>query len=90
MTFERAIIYSALSEADLEAAKTYDTYADELLNLPEFAGWTLPAPIIQKYGDALQEIEQSQIVVSPALKQERINEIHTRAMEEVLESGHAA
>jgi hypothetical protein len=83
-TFERAIIYSALSEADLEAAKTYDTYADKLLDLPEFAGWTLPGSIIQKYGDALREIEQSQIVVSPAMQQERINEIHTRAMEEVL------
>jgi hypothetical protein len=83
-TFERAIIYSALSEADLTAAKTYDTYADELLKLPEFAGWTLPASIIQKYGDALREIEQSQIVVSPALQQERMNEIHTRAMEEAL------
>jgi hypothetical protein len=83
-TFERAIIYSALSDADLEEAKTYDTYADKLLDLPEFAGWTLPASIIQKYGDALREIEQSQIVVSPAMQQERINEIHTRAMEEVL------
>ena len=83
-TFERAIIYSALSDADLDAAKTYDTYADKLLDLPEFAGWTLPASIIQKYGDALREIEQSQIVVSPAMQQERINEIHTRAMEEVL------
>ena len=83
-TFERAIVYSALSEADLEAAKTYDTYADELLKLPEFAGWTLPGSIIQKYGDALREIEQSQIVVSPAMQQERMNEIHTRAMEEVL------
>jgi len=83
-TFERAIIYSALSEADLEAAKTYDTYADELLKLPEFAGWMLPESIIQKYGDALREIEQSQIVVSPALQQERMSEIRTRAMEEVL------
>jgi hypothetical protein len=83
-TFERALIYSALTDADLEAAKTYDTYADKLLDLPEFAGWTLPAPIIQKYGDALREIEQSQIVVSPAMQQERIHEIHTRAMEEVL------
>jgi hypothetical protein len=83
-TFERAIIYSALSEADLEAAKAYETYADELLKLPEFAGWTLPEPIIQKYGDALREIEQSQIVVSPAMQQERVHEIRTRAMEEVL------
>lgn len=83
-TFERAIIYSALSEADLEVAKTSDTYADNLLELSEFAGWTLPASVIQKYGDALQEIEQSQIVVSPAMRQERINEIHARAMEETL------
>lgn len=83
-TFERAIIYSALSDADLEAVKTYDTYANELLELPEFAGWTLPASIIQKYGDALREIEQSQIVVSPAMQQERIYEIQTRAMAEVL------
>jgi len=83
-TFERAIIYSALSEADLQTAKTYDTYANDLLELPEFAGWTLPASIIQQYGDALREIEQSQIVVSPALQQERINEIQARAMEEVL------
>jgi hypothetical protein len=83
-TFERAIIYTALSDADLEAAKTYDTYANDLLNLPEFAGWTLPASVIQKYGDALREIEQSHIVVSPAMQQERLNEIHTRAMEEVL------
>lgn len=83
-TFERAIIYSALSDAELEAAKTYATYASDLLALPEFAGWTLPASIIQKYGDALREIEQSQIVVSPALRQERINEIQARAMEEAL------
>jgi len=83
-TFERAIIYSALSEADLELAKTYDTYASDLLELPEFAGWTLPASIIQKYGDALREIEQSQIVVSPAMQHERINEIQARATEETL------
>jgi len=83
-TFERAIIYSALSEADLEIAKTYDTYASDLLELPEFAGWTLPASIIQKYGDALREIEQSQIVVSPTMQQERISEIQARAMEEAL------
>jgi hypothetical protein len=83
-TFERAIIYSALSDAELETAKTYDTYVNDLLDLPEFAGWTLPESIMQKYGDALREIEQSQIVVSPAMQQERINEIQTRAMEEVL------
>jgi len=83
-TFERAMIYAVLSEEDVQLARTYDTYVNDLLELPEFAGWTLPATIIQKYGDALREIEQSQIVVSPAMQQERINEIQARAMEEAL------
>lgn len=83
-TFERAIIYTALSEADLEAAKTFETFASDLLALPEFAGWTLPASIIQKYGDALRELESSQIVVSQSMQQERVHEIRTRAMDEVL------
>lgn len=86
-TFERAWIYQVLSPADLEAVPTYETLAAELLELPEFAGWTLPSTVIQKYGDALQDIEQSQIVVSPGMRQERIHEIQSRAMEEVLGEG---
>jgi hypothetical protein len=52
--------------------------------LPEFSGWTLPISVVQKYADQLQEVEQSQIVVSSTLKQERINEVQARALEEVL------
>ncbi|MGE3539506.1 MAG: hypothetical protein AB7N91_19005 [Candidatus Tectimicrobiota bacterium] len=84
VTFARGIIYSALSEADLEAARTFEPFATDLLALPEFAGWTLPTSIIQKYGDALRELESSQIVVSQSMRQERINEIQARAMDEVL------
>lgn len=82
--FDQALIYTALSEADLQAASTFDTYAKDLLELSEFGGWTLPATVIQKYGDALRDIEGSQIVVSQAIRQERINEVYERAMDEVL------
>jgi hypothetical protein len=83
-TFERSIIYAVLSAEDLQEAKAYDDHAADLLALPEFAGWTLPAPIIQKYADQLQEMEESQIIVSPALRKERQAEIYARATEEAL------
>jgi hypothetical protein len=83
-TFDKAIIYSVLSEADLQEAQAYTDHAEDLLEMPEFAGWTLPTSIIQKYGDQLREIEESQIIVSPALKQEQINEVYARAAEEAL------
>lgn len=83
-TFDRAWIYTELSAAELEAAKAYTSHAGDLLNMEEFAGWMLPAAIIQKYGDALQDLEQSQIVVSPAMQRERQNEIYEQAMDEVL------
>lgn len=83
-TFEKAIIYTVLSEADWQEASAYGDHATDLLALPEFAGWTLPATIVQQYADQLREIEDSQIVVSPTLKQERINEVYARATEEVL------
>lgn len=83
-TFDQALIYSVLSPQDLEAAKAYTAHAADLLELPEFAGWTLPEPIIQKYGDALEATESSQIVVSPTMQQERINTVYEQAMTEVL------
>ena len=83
-TFERGLIYAVLSAADLQEATAYDDHAADLLALPEFSGWTLPAPIIQKYADQLQEIEESQIIVSPALRKERQAEIYARATEEAL------
>jgi hypothetical protein len=83
-TFDQALIYTELTPADLEAAKAYESHAEDLLGLAEFAGWTLPASVVQKYGDELQEIESSQIVVSPTMQRERMNQVYERAMEDVL------
>jgi hypothetical protein len=83
-TFERSLIYTVLSDADLQEASAYTEHASDLLDLPEFAGWTLPETIVQKYGDELYSLEESNIVVSPALQRERVNAVYARAAEEVL------
>lgn len=82
--FDQPLIYSVLSEDDLRQAEAYTEHAGDLLELPEFAGWTLPAHLVQKYGDLLRDIDDSQIVVSDAVKQDRINEIYAQATEEIL------
>ena len=84
VTFDQALIYSALSEDELAAVDAYETHAADLLALPEFGGWTLPAPIIQKYGDQLHDIEESNIVVSQSTKGMRVNAIYEQALEETL------
>ena len=83
-TFDRPIIYTVLSAADLQEASAYTEHASDLLDIPEFAGWTLPDTIIQKYGDELYNLEESHIVVSPAMQRERVNAVYARASEEVL------
>ncbi|GIX47492.1 MAG: hypothetical protein KatS3mg131_1703 [Candidatus Tectimicrobiota bacterium] len=83
--FERPIIYAALSEADLQEAAAYRDRPAEILELPEFAGWTLPDSVTQKYGDRLRDIEESPLVVSEMTQQERIQEVYAQALEEVLD-----
>ncbi|MCZ6873048.1 MAG: hypothetical protein O7G88_05900 [bacterium] len=82
--FDQAFIYSVLSAAELEEARTSTDHSKALLDLPELAGWTLPMSIVQKYADMIREIEDSQIVVSSSLKDERIGQIYAQASEEVL------
>lgn len=84
VTFEKAIIYTALSEAELQEAEAYAHHASDLLDLPEFAGWVLPASIIQKYGDELHHLTESQIVVSEVTQRQRVSAIYERAAEEAL------
>jgi hypothetical protein len=84
LTFEKAIIYTALSETELQEAEAYGHHASDLLNLSEFAGWMLPTSIIQKYGDELHHLEESQIVVSEVTQRQRVSAIYERAAEEAL------
>jgi hypothetical protein len=83
-TFETPLIYTALSNDDLQEARAYAHHAEDLLEVPEFAGWTLPETVIQKFGNQLRDLEESQIIVSEAVQQERMQEIYAQATEEVL------
>jgi hypothetical protein len=84
MTFEKAMIYTALSEADLQESEAYTHHASTLQDLPQIAGWQLPNSIIQKYADELRNLEESQIVVSEVTQRQRVSAIYEQAAEEAL------
>ncbi len=84
VTFDRAIIYTALPDNEIERIETYEPFVDDLLNIPEFAGWRLPDAMLQSYGDQLRDLDESQIVVSEAAKRERISAVYEEATEEAL------
>lgn len=86
-TFEKAMIYAALSEDDQREAQAYTHHAQDLLDVPEFAGWTLPETVIQRLGDQLRDLEESQIIVSEAVQQQRIREVYAQATEQALSAG---
>ena len=81
---ETGAIYEALSPQELELARAQDAHASDLLELPELAGWTLPESVVQTYADALAEIDESKIVVSEAMRRERVDRVFESAMQEVL------
>ena len=87
---ETGAIYEALSPEELEMARAQGTHAAELLNLPELSGWTLPESVLREHADALAEIDESKIVVSEAMKRERVDRVFENAMQEVLGEGPRA
>lgn len=84
VTFNQAIIYTALPDNEIEHLDVYEPFVDDLLNVPEFAGWRLPDAMLQTYGDQLRDLEQSQIVVSEMAKRERMSMIYAEASEQAL------
>ena len=81
---EAGAIYEALSPQELEMARAQSDHAEDLLELPELGGWTLPESVVQAYADALAEIDESKIVVSEAMQRERIDHVFESAMQDVL------
>ena len=69
---EAGAIYEALSPQELEMARAQNDHAEDLLELPELGGWTLPESVVQGYADALAEIDESKIVVSETMQRERV------------------
>lgn len=84
VTFDQALIYTALPDSEIERIDTYEPFVDDLLSVPEFGGWRLPDAMLQTYGDQLRDLDESQIVVSEAAKQERINAVYEEATAEAL------
>ena len=83
-TFDQAIIYTVIPEHEMEKIDVYESFVEELLNVPEFAGWRLPDTVLQTYGDQLRDVEASNIVVSEMAQRERVSAIYDAATQEAL------
>jgi hypothetical protein len=83
-TFDKAIIYTVLPDHEIEKIDVYESFVNDLLDVPEFAGWRLPDAMLQVYGDQLRDLEQSQIVISERVQRERISAIYEEATKEAL------
>ena len=83
-TFDKAIIYTVLPDHEIEKIDVYESFVNDLLDVPEFAGWRLPDALLQVYGDQLHDLEQSQIVISERAQRERISAIYEEATKEAL------
>jgi hypothetical protein len=82
--FDKAIIYTVLPDHEIEKIDVYESFVNDLLDVPEFAGWRLPDAMLQTYGDQLRDLEQSQIVVSEMAQRERMTAIYEAATQEAL------
>jgi len=74
-----APVYSELDAEELAALATRLNDSADLFEREEFADWKLPADDIAPYLYDYEEVEESRIVVSDALKQERLEEVYRKA-----------
>lgn len=72
-------IYSELDAEELAALPTRLNDSAHLFEREEFADWKLPADDMAPYLYDYEEVEESRIIVSDELKQERLEEVYRKA-----------
>ena len=86
--WEQAPIYDLINPEDIRSQVGLVSLSGTLLDLKEFQGWSLPPEMVQKYRDEVRRASDSPIIVSPALQQERLEEMQKRAMREIFDAEH--
>jgi hypothetical protein len=83
--WEQAPIYQLINVEDIRGQPALVTLSARLLDLKEFQGWSLPSNVVQPYRDEVRRAAESPLIVSPALQQERVEEMLKRAMREIFD-----
>lgn len=86
--WEQAPIYDLINPQEVRDQLALVALSPRLLELKEFQGWSLPSDTVQKYRDDVRRTGESPIIVSPALQQERVDEMQKRAVREIFDGEH--
>jgi hypothetical protein len=88
--WERPPIYHLLNPEELRGQGALVSLSAQLLEAKELQGWGVPTDRVQKYREDVKRAAASPIIVSPALQQERREELQRRAIREVFDADTVA
>jgi hypothetical protein len=80
---EVAPIYHALDERSIEEDPKFLQRSPELFEIDPFSSWILPQDEVQRYAELVQEAEESRLVLNPAQKETRLQEVYRKALAEL-------
>jgi hypothetical protein len=83
--WERGPIYQLTDPEEIRGHPSWLSLAGQLLDVREFQGWHVPPEAVQKYREGVRQTDESLIIVSPALQQERVEEVFKRALREAFD-----
>jgi hypothetical protein len=88
--WEQGPIYHLISPEEIRGQPAWLALAGQLLDVKEFQGWHVPPEAVQKYREEVRRTGESPIIVSPALQQERLENVQKRALREIFDPDSCA
>ena len=80
---EAAPIYHALDETYIQEDPKLLQRSPELFQIEPFSSWILPRDEVQKYAELIEEAEETRLVLNPAQKETRLQEVYRKALAEL-------
>ena len=81
--YERALIYTYVRAEEISGDEWLIRRGADLLESDLFLNWQIEEDQIQPYADAVREAEESKIVLNPAQREVRFQEIYLKAIFEI-------
>jgi hypothetical protein len=73
-------IRAHLTEEEIQADPRHLKNASDLFEVEPFSSWLLPKEEIQEYADLIDEAGESRLVLNPAQKETRLQEVYRKAL----------
>jgi len=76
-------IYRFLDEAQIQDDPRFLQRSPELFQIEPFSSWILPENEVRPYAELIEEAEKSRLVLNPAQKETRLQEVYRKALAEL-------